>query len=106
MLYVQIVRQVGFRTNFSKTDLSNILDRELELQLREVSEVSMGTDIAEEDIESIHQCCDQVLELNTYKASLLQYLQDRMNAIAPNLTMMVGELVGARLISHAGSLIN
>lgn len=29
-----------------------------------------------------------------------------MNAIAPNLTNMVGELVGARLISHAGSLIN
>lgn len=29
-----------------------------------------------------------------------------MNAIAPNLTAMVGELVGARLISHAGSLLN
>merc|ERR1712100_8303 len=30
----------------------------------------------------------------------------RMNAIAPNLTILVGELVGARLISHAGSLLN
>lgn len=29
-----------------------------------------------------------------------------MQAIAPNLTIMVGELVGARLIAHAGSLIN
>lgn len=29
-----------------------------------------------------------------------------MNAIAPNLTVLVGELVGARLIAHAGSLIN
>jgi nucleolar protein 58 len=29
-----------------------------------------------------------------------------MNAIAPNLTILVGELVGARLISHAGSLMN
>ena len=29
-----------------------------------------------------------------------------MNAIAPNLTHMVGELIGARLISHAGSLLN
>lgn len=27
-------------------------------------------------------------------------------AIAPNLTVLLGELVGARLISHAGSLIN
>lgn len=27
-------------------------------------------------------------------------------AIAPNLTVVVGELVGARLIAHAGSLMN
>jgi len=29
-----------------------------------------------------------------------------MKAIAPNFTIMVGELVGARLIAHAGSLLN
>lgn len=29
-----------------------------------------------------------------------------MTAIAPNLTYMVGELVGARLISQAGSLMS
>ena len=38
--------------------------------------------------------------------TLYEYLSNRMNAIAPNLTIMVGELVGARLISHAGSLMN
>lgn len=29
-----------------------------------------------------------------------------MAAIAPNLTVLVGELVGARLIAHAGSLMS
>ena len=29
-----------------------------------------------------------------------------VQAIAPNLTILVGELVGARLIAHAGTLIN
>ncbi|MBA0699787.1 hypothetical protein Goari_001393, partial [Gossypium aridum] len=29
-----------------------------------------------------------------------------MNTVAPNLTALVGELVGARLIAHGGSLIN
>merc|ERR1711997_1262898 len=37
---------------------------------------------------------------------LWSYLKNRMVAIAPNLTTLVGELVGARLISHAGSLMN
>lgn len=33
-------------------------------------------------------------------------IKNRMAAIAPNLTVLVGELVGARLIAHAGSLLN
>lgn len=37
---------------------------------------------------------------------MYEYLKSRMLAIAPNLTVLVGELVGARLISHAGSLMN
>lgn len=29
-----------------------------------------------------------------------------MNAVAPNLTALIGEMVGSKLISHSGSLIN
>merc|ERR1711871_1737249 len=50
--------------------------------------------------------CDQVISLTEYRAQLYDYLHNRMNAIAPNLTVLVGELVGARLISHAGSVMN
>ena len=32
------------------------------------------------------------------------YLHDKMHAIAPNLSALIGEVVGARLISHAGVL--
>lgn len=45
----------------------------------------------------------QVIEISEYRAQLYDYLKNRMMAIAPNLTVMVGELVGARLISHAGT---
>lgn len=48
----------------------------------------------------------QVVALSQYRLQLSDYLRSRMQAIAPNLTIMVGELVGARLIAHAGSLIN
>merc|ERR1719452_428679 len=41
-----------------------------------------------------------------YRGQLYDYLKNRMIAIAPNLTVLVGELVGARLIAHAGSLMN
>jgi RNA processing factor Prp31 len=48
----------------------------------------------------------QVIELSEYRGQLFDYLRSRMAAVAPNLTVLVGELVGARLIAHAGSLIN
>ena len=46
------------------------------------------------------------MEIQEYRGQLFDYLKNRMVAIAPNLTAVVGELIGARLISHAGSLIN
>lgn len=66
----------------------------------------MGTEISEEDMENIELLCVQALELQNYRTELYDYLKNRMAAIAPNLTVLVGELVGARLISHAGSLMN
>merc|ERR1712042_193860 len=66
----------------------------------------MGTDVNEEDMSNIMQLADQVIEITQYRAQLFEYLKNRMAAIAPNLTILVGELVGARLIAHAGSLMN
>lgn len=62
----------------------------------------MGTEISQEDCDNIVHLCDQVIEISDYRAQLFDYLKNRMTAIAPNLTLMVGELVGARLIAHAG----
>merc|ERR1712200_307897 len=65
-----------------------------------------GTEVSDEDILNIKHLCIQVVEIQDYRAQLYEYLKNRMIAIAPNLTILVGELVGARLISHAGSLMN
>merc|ERR1712176_887932 len=105
--YAKLVLKCGMRPNYSKTDLSEILDDEtLEAAVKEAAEVSMGTEIAELDIINIQALAEQVLSMTEYRAQLFEYLKNRMNAIAPNLTILVGELVGARLIAHAGSLIN
>merc|ERR1711865_46956 len=88
-------------------DLSEILDDEtLEAAVKEAAEVSMGTEIAEIDNINIQALAEQVLSMTEYRAQLFEYLKNRMNAIAPNLSILVGELVGARLIAHAGSLMN
>jgi nucleolar protein 58 len=96
----------GFRTNAATTDFAAILPEELEATIKAAAEISMGTEISESDLSHIHALCDQVISISEYRAQLSEYLRNRMVAIAPNLTVLVGELVGARLISHAGSLLN
>mmetsp|Transcript_12509 Transcript_12509/g.20811 ORF Transcript_12509/g.20811 Transcript_12509/m.20811 type:complete len:512 (-) Transcript_12509:80-1615(-) len=105
--YSKLVLKCGFRTNVRMTDLSDILEDEMqERAIKEAAEVSMGTEIADMDILHMQALAEQVLSMTEYRAQLWDYLKNRMTAIAPNLTIMVGELVGARLISHAGSLMN
>lgn len=105
-MYARVVQKMGFRTNCKSTDLSDILTEELEQEVKDAAEISMGTEISSEDLTNILMLCEQVVDLSEYRAQLFNYLKNRMNAIAPNLTVMVGELVGARLIAHAGSLLS
>ncbi|KAL7282054.1 Nop-domain-containing protein [Trametes coccinea BRFM310] len=104
--YAKVIKAMGFRTNAATTDFSAVLPEDLEATLKAAAAISMGTDISESDMAHIHSLCDQVIAISAYRAQLAEYLRNRMNAIAPNLTALVGDLVGARLISHAGSLLS
>lgn len=104
--YSKTVKLMGYRSNAAKLDFSEILTEEVEAELKEAAMISMGTEVSDLDLENIKDLCSQVLSLSEYRAQLYDYLKSRMNTIAPNLTALVGELVGARLIAHGGSLLN
>ncbi|CAH9113479.1 unnamed protein product [Cuscuta europaea] len=104
--YAKTVKLMGDRTNAAKLDFSEVLAEEVEAELKEAAMISMGTEVSELDLVNIKDLCNQVLALSEYRAQLYDYLKSRMNTIAPNLTALVGELVGARLIAHGGSLLN
>ncbi|GFZ47308.1 Nucleolar protein 58 [Saitozyma sp. JCM 24511] len=106
LAYARVVKAMGFRTNAATTSFELVLPEELEAAVKAAAELSMGTEISDTDMAHIHSLCDQVISITEYRTQLSEYLRSRMQAIAPNLTALVGELVGARLISHAGSLMN
>jgi len=104
--YARAIKLMGIRTNAANIDFSEVLDEQQEAELKTAAQVSMGTEIGDADMLHISALADQVIGLAEYRAQLYDYLKARMNAIAPNLTVLVGELVGARLIAHAGSLLS
>ena len=67
---------------------------------------SMGASLSEIDMLNISAFATRVVSLADYRKSLSSYLFEKMNLVAPSLTALLGERIGARLISHAGSLTN
>ncbi|OWR52895.1 nucleolar protein 58 [Danaus plexippus] len=104
--FVKIVKLMGTRDHAATTDMSDILPEDLEEKVKEAAEISMGTEISDDDIINIQNLCDEIVSITDYRAHLTDYLKARMMAMAPNLTVLIGEHIGARLIAHAGSLMN
>ncbi|KAI8945381.1 hypothetical protein F4801DRAFT_568435 [Xylaria longipes] len=105
LAYARVIQHMGIRENAANTDLSEILPEDLEARIKAAAEVSMGTEIGEIDLENIKLLAEQVISFTEYRQQLSQYLTSRMKALAPNTTEILGELVGARLIAHTGSLM-
>ena len=106
LAYARIILAMGMRTNAANADLAEILPEEIETAVKAAAEISMGTEITNEDLENIRGLAEQVVSFTDERTQLSSYLSARMAAVAPNLTALVGDLVGARLIAHAGSLMN
>ena len=72
----------------------------------DAAKTSMGQDIGVSDMENVILFAQRVVSLANYRKTLYAYLVSKMGVVAPNLATLIGEVVAARLISHAGSLTN
>eukprot|EP00466_Bigelowiella_natans_P003463 jgi/Bigna1/53699/estExt_Genewise1Plus.C_230045 len=75
-------------------------------EVLEAARKSMGHELSEIDMLNISRFADKVITLSEYRKELHNYLIKKMSDCAPNLSALIGEQVGARLISKAGSLTN
>jgi len=108
--YCRLVDAIGDRQSMTD-DIVDTLeeitqDSEKASAIIIASKRTMGMDISPVDLVNIGFFCKRVISLTEYKHSLTEYLHKRMVSVAPNLSALIGDVVGARLISHAGSLTN
>jgi len=82
--------------------LAIVLDDDKAQQVIDAAKISMGQDMSETDCLQIKRFSERCVELINFRESLSEYLKQRMNALAPNLAALTGEIVGSKLISHAG----
>jgi len=105
---VQLIKNRKCLTGVSDEMLEGIekivMDSAKATAICDCARASMGMDISDFDLMNIDIFARKVISLAQYRKKLQGYLSDKMNAVAPSLSSLIGDVVGARLISHAGSL--
>lgn len=108
--YAKVAKYIKQRKNLNENSLEEleeiVMDSDKAKAILNASETSIGMEISPIDLINIETFASRVISLADYRKQLLEYLKTKMNSVAPNLAALIGESVGARLISHAGSLTN
>ncbi|PSS09032.1 hypothetical protein M430DRAFT_109154 [Amorphotheca resinae ATCC 22711] len=109
--YAKLALAIGDKKSLTDESLHDIAaivndDGDIAQAIIDAARVSMGQDISVNDMENVSAFANRVVKLAEYRRSLFQYLVNKMSIVAPNLATLIGEVVAARLISHAGSLTN
>lgn len=109
--YAKVARVVRVRDSYEGSAEDPELieacgSEEIAADICKASKISMGQDIVEMDMTNIDHFASEVVKLSTMRTTLQEYLKAKMDLVSPNLCSLIGETIGARLISHAGSLIN
>ncbi|XP_042358379.1 nucleolar protein 56 [Plectropomus leopardus] len=109
-MYCRLTQLIGNRKELSEENLESleevVMDAGKAQAILDASRSSMGMDISPIDLINIERFSSRVVSLAAYRLELQEYLRSKMSQVAPNLAALIGEVVGARLISHAGSLTN
>ncbi|KAH0766751.1 hypothetical protein KY285_002622 [Solanum tuberosum] len=109
-LYAKVAKFVDDKSQLSEDKISALTeivgDEDKAKEIVEAAKASMGQDLSPVDLINVKLFAQRVMDLVEYRKNLYDYLVAKMHDIAPNLAALIGEVVGARLISHAGSLTN
>ncbi len=66
--------------------------------------IDIDEDIDPNDLEIMNNYANSIYELQKSRKNIEEYIDKKMESIAPNLRLLVGPTLGAKLISHAGGL--
>ncbi len=105
--YARLVTNLGGRDNFTEEQLeAEGIPKDRAALIAKAADASMGADINDRDLQQIQQLAKDVSAFYELRKSMEEYVDFTMEEMAPNIRAVAGALLGARMISIAGSLQN
>nr|CAG4647055.1 EOG090X06EY [Megafenestra aurita] len=104
--YITTVKELG--NEISQAKHSAVLQQHLTqatiMVLSVTASTTQGKPLDNAELDRVMEACDTALELERYKSKIYSYVESRMTFIAPNLSVLVGAPIAAKLMGVAGGL--
>ncbi len=105
--YTRLVFKLGKRRNFKPEFLEKEnIPEEKAKTIAQASKKSMGAELEERDLTQLKTLGRSILDMFQLRQTLEDYINAIMDQVAPNIKIISGALLGARLIALAGGLSN
>lgn len=107
--YFRVVKILANEPNIAldeqvKANLADILDPKTHFLVVMSAGTTAGTKMEPEDMDKVLQACSIALILSELRQKLLNFVESNMTKVAPNLSILLGPSIAAKLMSQAGGL--
>ncbi|KAI5124861.1 hypothetical protein M0805_007294 [Coniferiporia weirii] len=103
-MFIRSVRVLGNNEDPTKVDLSGVLPPAVIMSVLVTATTTSGRTLSDAEWTAVQKACDLADRLEEARKKIFTYVSSRMNMLAPNLSIIVGTTVAAKLLGVAGGL--
>ncbi|KRY79144.1 U4/U6 small nuclear ribonucleoprotein Prp31 [Trichinella pseudospiralis] len=107
MEYVACVKELGndiLDKAKHNEQLQNILLPSTVIVISVTASTTQGECLTDEELAVVMEGCEMAIQLNDAKLKIYQFVESRMHCIAPNLSVILGPEIAAKLMGTAGGI--
>mmetsp|Transcript_7586 Transcript_7586/g.19403 ORF Transcript_7586/g.19403 Transcript_7586/m.19403 type:complete len:508 (-) Transcript_7586:170-1693(-) len=102
--YLRVVEAIGNEMDMTMVDLTDLLPNAVVISVSMTGSTTSGQPLSEADLEQCIKACEEATKLEEARNSVLEFVETRMKAIAPNICAIIDTTLAAQLMGLAGGL--
>jgi U4/U6 small nuclear ribonucleoprotein PRP31 len=104
--YLKVVKEIGNQMDMTNgVDLATVLPNALVISVSMTASTTSGQPLSELELEQCMRACDEAAALDDARAKILQFVETRMTAVAPNICALLDTAIAAQLMGLCGGLL-
>ncbi|KAG1662685.1 hypothetical protein FOA52_014611 [Chlamydomonas sp. UWO 241] len=104
--YARVVKRIGNEMDLTLVDLDDMLPAATVMVVTVTGTTTSGKALSAENLQKVEDGCEMALKLDEDKRLVLKFVESKMSNIAPNLSIVCGSEVAAKLMGVAGGLVS